>query len=290
MSVFRSVVLLLAVPTFLPAGELDRAIALYRRLDFANAEAELRRILSDAPSNADARLLLTRTLLAQERIHDALAELDTALASSKDPETRFQAGEIARDLADRRFLDLQAAAPQSAALMELEGRHLEMKGRFAEALVAYQAAAKLSPSRPGIHYWIGNVFWRMRQMDDAKKELRKELESSPHHAMANLRLGQTYLALDDAQSAIPALELALQAMPSSVEANKDLGRAYAKLSRTADARRVWEAVEKARPGDDQIHYLLGNLYRDLGEAELARKEFERHREILQTRRKLAERK
>jgi len=77
-------------------------------------------------------------------------------------------------------------------------------------------------------------------------------------------------------------------MPESVLARRELGKAYRKIGRLQEARREWEAVVKARPEDDQAHYLLGNLYRELGEAALARQELEKHREILERRRLLAE--
>ena len=75
------------------------------------------------------------------------------------------------------------------------------------------------------------------------------------------------------------------AMPDSVESRREAGKAYRKAGRTAEARALWESVARARPDDDQIHYLLGALYQQLGESALAKAELEKHRSVLERRRK-----
>jgi predicted Zn-dependent protease len=106
--------------------------------------------------------------------------------------------------------------------------------------------------------------------------------------MANLRLGQVLAARGEEGLAVPYLERAVSASPESVVARRELGKAYGKMGRKSEARRQWEAVAKAQPEDDQIHYLLGNLYRESGEASLSKQELAKHREILERRRALAE--
>src|SRR6266852_5250099 len=114
----------------------------------------------------------------------------------------------------------------------------------------------------------GVKLYQQRQFAAATEELQAELARSPHHGMANQRLGQVFLASNQAAQAVPFLEQAVDAM-----------------SESTDARKQWEAVAKARPDDDQVHYLLGNLYRQLGDADRARRELQRHREILERRQK-----
>ena len=135
-----------------------------------------------------------------------------------------------------------------------------------------------------MHYRIGNVLWRQRDVDAAEKALAKELAINQHHPLAALRMGQILMARDDHAGAIPYLERSIAAMPESIEARRELGKAYAKAERLKDAQREWEAIATARPDDDQVHYLLGNLYREMGDQERARRELARHREILERRR------
>src|SRR5260221_8313770 len=270
------------------ASDANRGIAMYRQRQFEAAEAEFTRVLARSPRDTTARLYRARTLVELRRIPEALPEVERVRAGNADPEALFQAGRLVRDLAERRFSELERIAPNSAPLRELAGGRLETKGDLVEALREYRAAAALDSRRPGVHYLIGNILWKMRELDAAAEELKTELAASPHHAMANLRLGQGLVARSEEALARPYLERAAHGMPESVAARRELGKAYGKTGRKAEARRQWEAVAKAQPGDDQVHYLLGNLYRELGEESLARQELAKHREILERRRALAE--
>ena len=149
-------------------------------------------------------------------------------------------------------------------------------------------AAGIESRRPGIHYWIGSVLWRQRRLGEARRELETELAANPHHAMANLRLGQTLIAMNEEAAAVVPLQFAVQAMPNSAEAHKELGAAYFKVGKIPEARAEWEGVARQLPNDDQVHYLLGGLYRRTGEREKSQLEFAKHKEILEKRRMLAE--
>ncbi len=231
-----------------------------------------------------SRIEEARQLVDKGRMVDAIALLDHAIAQSDDPELRFQAGKLLRELAERRFANLQRVAPNSAPVHELAGRRYELEGRFNEALKEYRAALARDSSRPGLHYKTGNMLWALRETATAEAELRIELERNPGHGMANLRLGQILVARNDDAGAVSPLERAVEAMPESSEARRELGKAYRKNGRNSDARKQWELVAKARPADDQIHFLLANLYRAMGETALANKEFATHRAILERRR------
>ena len=270
------------------ASDSSRGIAMYRQRQFEAAEAEFQRVLVRSPTDTTARLYLARTLVELRHIPEALAEVERALTGNAAPEVLFQAGRIVRELAEHRFAELERIAPNSAPLHELAGGRFERKGDLARSLQEYRAATALDSRRPGVHYLIGNILWKMRELDAAADELKAELAASPHHAMANLRLGQVLVARSEEGLAVSYLERAVSASPESVVARRELGKAYGKTGRKAEARRQWEAVAKAQPEDDQVHYLLGNLYRELGEASLAKQELAKHREILERRRMLAE--
>ena len=66
--------------------------------------------------------------------------------------------------------------------------------------------------------------WRMREVDTAIAELQAELTRTPHHGLANLRLGQVFLTRNQAAEAVVYLEHAVDAMPESAEARRELGR------------------------------------------------------------------
>jgi tetratricopeptide (TPR) repeat protein len=271
------------IAAFLLAEPAD-GVALFQERRFAAAEQSFRKRIAEHPNDRTARLYLARTLVELGRVQEALVEVERVLAGEPDAESRFQAGRLLRELAERRFAELQTTAPGSAATLELAGARFEWAGDLDEALKQYRAAAALDPARPGAHYRIANVLWRKREVDPAIKELALELAMNPHHALANMRMGQALISANREEKAIEYLERSVTAMPHSGEARRELGKAYRKVGRTAEARSQWEAVAKMLPNDDQVHYLLATLYRELGESALAKKELETHRSILERRR------
>src|SRR4051794_12668329 len=202
---------------------------LYQQREFAAAEAEFRRVLASRPGDAATRLYLAKTLVALGRVPEALAEIDRALAAQADPEIQFQAGSIVRDLAERRFSDLQRLAPDSAAARELAGHHYEQQGMLPDALREYRAAIDREPARSGLHFEAGNVLWKMREVAAARQELQVELALTPRHGMANLLLGQLLLGQNQPTEAVALLENAVEAMPESIDARRELGKAYRSL-------------------------------------------------------------
>lgn len=275
MLIATSVLALLLAQSVKPTDTMARGTQAFHQRRFPAAEREFRRL-----STRPARLYLARTLIELQRFEEALAQLELVLAGNPDPETTFRAGEILRDLAERRLAALQREAPDSAAVPEMTGVSFERAGRLDDALRNYRHAAQIDPNRPGVHYRIGAILWRQRDLDAATIELQVELARTPDHGMANLRLGQVLLARDLATEAIPPLERGLAAMPGSPEAQRELGKAYRKVGRQQDARRVFEALARTRPNDDQVHFQLGSLYRELGLTAESQREFRLHSAIL----------
>lgn len=235
------------------------------------------------PSNPKVHLLLARALIEAGRIPEAIGHLQTAAKNESNAEARFAVGEILQQLALARQAELRRIAPDSPELDELAGRQFELQGRLDDALQRYKSAAAKDAQRGGIHFLIGNLLWRQRNLPAAEAELRNELERNPHHGMANLRLGEVLLATDRAQDAVVPLERAVAVMSTSSAAHRELGKAYRKVDRPQNALREWKLVAAARPNDDQVHFLLGSLYKQLGDSQAAAREMKLHRDILMRR-------
>lgn len=266
------------------AASDSAGVSLYRERRFAEAERAFRATLKARPADETAQLYLARTLVELQRLPEALAVVERLTAGTARAETRLEAGRLLRQLAERRFRELQRVDGGTAATREIAGRRLEREGNFAAALEEYRAVQRLEPERPGVRYAIGGVLWKMRELGPAEQELRAELAQRPHHGVANLRLGQVLLATEREPEAVAYLERARTALPHVIEVQRELGKAYRKAGRVVEARAAWEAVAQVRPNDDQVHYLLSGLYREVGEEELARQALQRHREQLARRR------
>ncbi len=234
-----------------------------------------------------ATLESARSLAHSGRVIEALRELkELEQRNPNDPDLQFAIGETLQELAGAKTEQLQKLAPESAQMHELMGKLLESHQKEAEAALEYQLAAKREPNRPGIHFLIGNLFWKQRDLDAARPAFEKELELNPDHAQANLRMGEILLVTDreSPQSAIPYLHKAIADAHTGLEAHRELGKALRLAGRYGDSYHELEFVLKQDPDDELVHAQLAALYRDKGDSTNARKELAIQRQILQRKR------
>ena len=284
----RRLIVAVAVSGMLPAfgaanqSLVERAISLFESRNFIQAQADLERVLKAEPRNRVARVYLVRTLIERGEVIQALRRLDAFLKDDpNDAETRFQAGQLLQQLGSARFADLQRTAPDSAEAHELLGRSYETRGQLKEALAEYQLGLKRNSAAPGIHFLIGNVFWKQRDLDSAATEFESELSGNPNHTLANLRLGQIELARDRATAAVPLLRKAVAGDANLLDAHRELGKALRITGAYEEAVRELQLVAARRPEDDSVHAQLAAAFKAMGETERANDEMRLHRAILQ---------
>lgn len=237
-------------------------------------------------SNVQVTIGTARELIRQGKIVDALQNLENLEKLNRDdPETKFAVGEMLQELAALRAEQLQRVAPDSAAAHELLGKSLESRGKLTEALVEYRHALEKAPTAPGLHFLVGNVEWKLKNLSTAETELKQELKLNPHHAMANLRMGQIVLDTqrDEPSRAVAYLQEATANANSSLEAHRELGKALRLDHKFQEAVKEFQAVESQRPNDGSVHAQLAAVYKDMGDVERARQELEIHRRILKER-------
>ena len=208
--------------------------------------------------------------------HDRAEALALRLLQQRrdDIEALHVLGRDYQRAAESTLQSMVAIDPESYRVHELLGRQHEDRTEYPAALREYQAALASRPDVPGLRYEIGNVYWNLKQYDDAERWLRQELERNPFHALAHYVLGRVYTEQGKPDEAIPHLEKALQLHPKLMGATFDVGRAYAASGRYDDAIRAFQQVAAADPNNDRVHYLLANAYTRLGrrssaEAEMA---------------------
>jgi Flp pilus assembly protein TadD len=242
--------------------------------------------MSSADGSLEAMVEATRELIRKGNTVAALQNLSIIESrGSDDPEAKFAMGEIFQELAALRAEQLQRVAPESAAAHELLGKSLESQGKLNEALAEYRRALDKGRVTPGLHFLIGNVNWKLRNLDAAQAELGEELKLNPHHATANLRMGQIVLDTqrDEPMRAVAFLREAVASPQSSLQAHRELGKALRLAHKFPEAMRELQFVESKAPNDDTVHAQLAALYKETGDRERARQEIEIHARILRER-------
>jgi tetratricopeptide (TPR) repeat protein len=147
-----------------------------------------------------------------------------------------------------------------------------------KAIVEYLAVAAARPDLPGVHFWLGHLYWKHGDADHALVELTRELELDPGHPEANGELGAILVVQGRSGEAIPHLESAIRSMPDLWPAYLQLGRAYAIEKNYSRAEEELKRA-LAHDTDGSTHYQLGLVLRAEGKTVQAAQVFAQVRAI-----------
>ena len=155
----------------------------------------------------------------------------------------------------------------------LLGGALDSSDRTKEAISEFQAAARVAPREPNVHFGLGFLYWKANRLDDAKREFESELANDPANALSIAYLGDIEMKRQNPDGAIPLLQKAVQLKPDLRMAYMDLGTIYMRQkNHTAAVAALKKAVE-LDPGEPDAHYRLARIYQSQGKTEESKKEF-----------------
>jgi tetratricopeptide (TPR) repeat protein len=212
--------------------------------------------------------LLTRL----ERYDDSMDMLVRIIAQDEDPVSLVEPAGLAglrmpllpaEIPADRR--DLVRLAGQ--AVVALQTQHYEdADAAFKKLLAAY-------PEEPGVHFLYGAYLMPLHP-DDGIRELKRELEVSPSHVLARVRLAAEYLEQQKTDEAIRLSQEAVKLDPKHASAHMLLGEAYVVAGRLRDGIKELERARDDDPLTGRIHWDLLRAYSAAGRGDDAKREKE----------------
>jgi tetratricopeptide (TPR) repeat protein len=251
------------------AGDEDAAAPAYRGIGFTPKDA----------SKSASLLAQAMTAIHVHRYDNAEPLLLRWLAANpNDRMARYNLIVVRRHIAQLQVARLLAIAPDSYHVHQLLGQTYASNEEDGKALAEYLAVASAQPDLPGIHFWIGHLYWKHGDADHALKELARELELSPGHPEANAELGTVLVAQERAAEAIPHLESAIHSKSDLWPAYTQLGHAYAIEKNYARAEEVLNHA-LAHDMDGSMHYQLGMVLRAEGKTAQAARMFAQVRAI-----------
>ena len=152
-----------------------------------------------------------------------------------------------------------------AAVLALEAQHFqEADARFTELKDSYS-------SEPGVHFLVGAYLLGVHP-DDGIDELKRELEISPSHVTARLRLAAEFLKRQDTKQGISYAQQALQLEPNNGLAHRLLGEGMLASGDPKSGISEMETARAAMPDSLQIHWDLFRAYTSTGRLEDATRE------------------
>lgn len=241
-------------PNFLPglfgAGLAQKALG--RR---SAAEATFHALHRLDPQNPRALFLLGELAAEGDRLDDALAFFRDALAvGSDEAQTHKRLGECLLGL-----------------------------GRLREAADEYDAARKIRPGLPGLHYDLALLAEAQQDDGTALDEYQQELRASPEHAESLFNLGVLLLKRGRPAEALPHLRSCASARPGWGQARVLLAKSIADsggnlVEAEATAR---EGLAKSDDPDVQrlAHLVLADILVAMGRKAEAERELEAARAL-----------
>ena len=112
-------------------------------------------------------------------------------------------------------------------------------------------------------------------MQDAIRELEKELEPHPDHSQARLELGEWLVKTGQFKSALTRLSQVKEPEVDPVDLHYAIAKAHRGLGNPEQAVAEAQKCLEMDPEFTAAHYLLGQLYREMGQPDLSRQAMER---------------
>jgi tetratricopeptide (TPR) repeat protein len=256
-----------------PGTEKLLGTCYFRMHIYGEAITHLRNAQKLRPDDQEAWIDLARAYASAGQSKEAIRTLKAWLAgNSKDPDALYWVGTFYNSLAQQVLETMTARDPNHYLVHEHEGDQLRLRQDFSKALAAYQEALKAAPDSPGMHFNVGDVYYRMLKFPEAKDELEKELEINPYHAQANFEVGAIKIKEGRTKEGMVYLERAVKLDPALGDAHRALGRAFLSEKRYDEAIQELLVVAKSNPFDHTIHAMLAVAYRQMGRLKEAQQE------------------
>ena len=265
--------------------QLNLGLAEFKQGEFQAAIAPFRTALAAEPNNIQARTLLGLSYYGTKRFDEAVQHLEIA---AKSDVTNIQLHHVLAQsclwakkysCALDEFRKIQEQDPDSVASHVLTAEALDGLGRTSEAIGEFQAAAKVAPREPNVHFGIGYLYWKQHKYDEAKSALEQELAIDSTNSQAMAYLGDIAIKQSDPAKALPLLKKAVQLKSDLRIAYLDLGILLADRKEFSEALAALRRAEELDPSQPDAHYRMGRIYKQMGDSAASEKEFAKVREL-----------
>lgn len=211
--------------------EVNALMALHQAGQWAQLEAEARKMVAHHPGNPLGWTFLGHALQGLGKLPEAVAALAHAV--------RF--------------------APQDAGAHGNLGAALKAGGRLTEAEASYRKALALQPNHAGLHFNLGNLLRDSGRLAEAEASYRQALDIRPDYVAAQANLGSVMQSAGRFAEAETAFRSALEIDPNSAKAHNNLGNALKELGRFSDAEACYRRALALQPGSTEALCNLGNI-------------------------------
>jgi tetratricopeptide (TPR) repeat protein len=264
-----------------PDARYQVGVMAYQDKDYKKAEQMFSAMNRDNPRDPRGLFGITETMAAQNRLNDAIKEMDKAIA----------------------------ADPARNDLIAGRANFYVRAQRYDEAIAAYKKLLEKEPNSPDLLYRLGETYARKGDINLAADTFRKNVQVAPNNTLPLLRLGlilestgppeqakavyEQILKLDpnqaialnnlafrkaeegsDLDAALAMAQKARQLQPNANAMADTLGWIYIKKSQSAEAERIFKELVVKEPSNYQFHYHYGMALSQKGDKASAKRELQ----------------
>jgi predicted Zn-dependent protease len=263
-----------------PDARYQVGLLAWQDKDYKKAEQTFGTLYRD---NHDSRGLMgiTETLAAQNRMGDAIKEMDKAVAAQPDrsdlklARANFFVRAQRYDDAIATYKELLAKEPGSADLLFRLAETYRRKGDINMAADTFRKSSQAAPNSPLPLVQLGLILETIGPVDQAKAVYEQILKIEPNNAIAlnNLAYRKAEEGLD-LDSALTMAQRARQIQPNATAMADTLGWIYIKKNLSSDAERIFKDLVEKDPANSTFHYHYGLALMQKGDKSSARRELE----------------
>jgi len=162
-----------------------------------------------------------------------------------------------------------------------EGSFASQTPQFKDTDKTFKEMEEKYPNEPGVHFLYGVYLMDLRP-DDAVRELKRELEISPSHVPARLRLAEVHIQNQEFDQALALAQEAVKLEPEYPSAHLILGEAEMAKGDSAEGIKELELARTKQPATPRVHWDLVRAYTAAGRTEDAKHEKEMIEQLSRT--------
>ena len=235
-------------PAKLDPAKLDLATRAIQLGQVVRAEALLREIIDERPSNVEAVGQLGRLLLGLGRPEEAERLFGRVIRSRPRSDAAHdgrgvaltQLGRLNEALAS--FDRAVARNPSDAGYWNNRGLALAALGRWADAVRSYEKSLVQGLDAPGTHNNLGIALDRLKRYAEALDSYDRAIRLDPRPVDALVNRGQTLIHMTRFADALDSHDRAIALDPNNPNAHQARGLALEGLCRYADATAAYHVA------------------------------------------------
>lgn len=234
------------------------------------ARKHFRRQVEIHPDALDARIALAASLEAAGKTADAIRSLEGGLRHHpNDMRLRLEIARRRHQLGDQTeaIRHVSEIPPESELSGEADRIHADALyelGRYAEAVIFYEACLQRDPGDAALLNNLGNCRFRMGEYNTAATLYRQVIERGAPEKIVYRNLGVSLARMDQIDDAIFALESYAELAPQDIESAGFLGDLFYTRREYSRAISEYEKVIERQPNRPDTLTRLGDCYMNRG--------------------------